>query len=103
MIAVKGVGWGLKTMGRQYPELVTDWLAEQVVPSELRFRTLMLRKALTYLSDEQRARATGVSPRETGIPSVSHSTSPSAEECVFFAQISPATLSNPFANFLSVA
>ena len=59
MIAVKGVGWGLKTMGRQYPELATDWLAEQVVPSELRFRALMLRKALTYLSDEQRARITG--------------------------------------------
>ncbi len=59
MIAVKGVGWGLKTMGRLYPELVTEWLAEQVVPSERRFRALMLRKALTYLSDEQRACVTG--------------------------------------------
>ena len=59
MIAVKGVGWGLKTMGRQYPELVTDWLAEQIVPNERRFRALMLRKALTYLSDEQRTRITG--------------------------------------------
>jgi 3-methyladenine DNA glycosylase AlkD len=59
MIAVKGVGWGLKTMGRHYPELVTDWLAEQVVPSKRRFRALMLRKALTHLSDEQRARLTG--------------------------------------------
>ena len=59
MIAVKGVGWGLKTMGRHYPELVTDWLAEQVVPSGRRFRALMLRKALTYLSDEQRTRVTG--------------------------------------------
>jgi 3-methyladenine DNA glycosylase AlkD len=59
MIAVKGVGWGLKTMGRFFPELVTDWLAERVVPSRRRFRALMLRKALTYLSDEQRARVTG--------------------------------------------
>ena len=30
MIAVKGVGWGLKTMGRNYPDLVADWLLGQV-------------------------------------------------------------------------
>jgi hypothetical protein len=59
MDAVKGVGWGLKTLGRHYPGQVADWLAQQVVPGQRRHRTLMLRKALTYLSDEQRARATG--------------------------------------------
>ncbi|HEX9616936.1 MAG TPA: hypothetical protein VGA03_05930 [Anaerolineales bacterium] len=26
--AVKGVGWGLKTLGRHYPDLVSDWLVE---------------------------------------------------------------------------
>ena len=52
MIAVKGVGWGLKTMGRNYPDLMTDWLPKQV---NRRHRALMLRKALTYLSEEQRA------------------------------------------------
>jgi hypothetical protein len=57
MIAVKGVGWGLKTMGRHYPDLVADWLAQRVVPGQRQHRALMLRKALTYLSDEQRARA----------------------------------------------
>jgi len=57
--AVKGVGWGLKTLGKHYPDLVADWLAEQVVHRRRRHRALMLRKALTYLSDEQRARATG--------------------------------------------
>ena len=57
--AVKGVGWGLKTLGRYYPEPVADWLAEQVVHRRRRHRALMLRKALTYLPDEQRARATG--------------------------------------------
>jgi len=62
MDAVKGVGWGLKTLGRHYPGQVADWLAQQVVPGRRRHRTLMLRKALTYLSDEQRARATGGSP-----------------------------------------
>jgi len=55
--AVKGVGWGLKTLGRYYPDLVAGWLAQRVV--ERRHRALMLQKALTYLSDEQRARATG--------------------------------------------
>ena len=59
MIAVKGVGWGLKTMGRYYPDLMADWLAQRVVPAQRRHRALMLRKALTYLSDEQCARALG--------------------------------------------
>lgn len=59
MDAVKGVGWGLKTLGKHYPDLVADWLAQQV---SRRHRALMLRKALTYLSDEQRAHVTeGVS------------------------------------------
>ncbi|MGD2206179.1 MAG: DNA alkylation repair protein [Anaerolineae bacterium] len=55
MDAVKGVGWGLKTLGKHYPNLVTDWLAEQV---GRRHRALMLRKATTYLPDELRARVT---------------------------------------------
>ncbi len=59
MDAVKGVGWGLKTLGKYYPDLVADWLAEQVAHRQRRHRALMLRKALTYLSDQQRARATG--------------------------------------------
>jgi len=59
MIAVKGVGWGLKTLGRHYPDLMADWLATRIVPSQPRHRALMLRKALTYLSDAQRAWATG--------------------------------------------
>jgi 3-methyladenine DNA glycosylase AlkD len=59
MPAVKGVGWGLKTLGKHYPNLVASWLAEEIVPSERQYRALMLRKALTYLSDAQRARAVG--------------------------------------------
>jgi len=57
--AVKGVGWGLKTLGRYYPDLVADWLAVQIVHRQRRCRATMLRKALTYLTDEQRGRATG--------------------------------------------
>lgn len=56
MDAVKGVGWGLKTLGRHYPGLVAAWLATQ---AGRRARALMWRKALTYLSDEQRARVSG--------------------------------------------
>lgn len=51
--AVKGVGWGLKTMGRNYPDLVAEWLPGQV---GRRHRALMLRKAMKGLSEEQRER-----------------------------------------------
>jgi 3-methyladenine DNA glycosylase AlkD len=53
MTAVKGVGWGLKTLGRRYPDLVADWLPEQV---GRRHRALMLRKAVKGLSEEQQER-----------------------------------------------
>jgi len=56
MDVVKGVGWGLKTLGRYYPDLVADWLPRQI---GRRHRALILRKALTYLSEEQRARIVG--------------------------------------------
>lgn len=59
MRVAKGVGWGLKTLGRYYPDLVAGWLARSVVPGQRRHRALMLRKALTFLSEEQRARALG--------------------------------------------
>ena len=54
--AIKGVGWGLKTLGRYYPDLVTDWLVDQVAVRKRPHRALMLRKACTYLTEEQRAR-----------------------------------------------
>lgn len=63
MTVVKGVGWGLKTLGKHYPDLMANWLAQQIVPSQRRHRALMLRKALTYLSDVQRARALGETSR----------------------------------------
>jgi hypothetical protein len=56
MDAVKGVGWGLKTLGKYYPDLVAGWLVEQV---SRHHRALMLRKALTYLPEEQRTRVIG--------------------------------------------
>ncbi len=55
MDAAKGVAWGLKTLAKHYPDLVADWLVDQVVRQQRRHRALMLRKATTYLTDEQRA------------------------------------------------
>ena len=60
--AVRGVGWGLKTLGRYYPDLVADWLAKQIVHRQRRCRATLLRKALAYLTEEQRGRATGETP-----------------------------------------
>ena len=54
--AVKGIGWGLKTLGRYYPQLTTPWLVEQVVNRQRPYHATMLRKALTYLSKEERQR-----------------------------------------------
>jgi 3-methyladenine DNA glycosylase AlkD len=59
--AAKGTGWGLKTLGRYYPDLTAAWLWEQVVVRKRRCRAIMLRKALMYLSPEQRAYAIGES------------------------------------------
>ena len=57
--AIKGIGWGLKTLGKHYPDRVSEWLAHQLRQHGRRPRALMLRKAATYLSPAQRARATG--------------------------------------------
>ncbi len=50
---IKGVGWGLKTLGRYYPDLVADWLARQAARPH---RALMMQKATTYLPSELRLR-----------------------------------------------
>jgi hypothetical protein len=51
MDAVKGIGWGLKTLGKYYPDLLFDWLSRQL---QWKHRAILYRKAITYLSDEQR-------------------------------------------------
>jgi 3-methyladenine DNA glycosylase AlkD len=54
--AVKGIGWGLKTIGRHYPALLEDWLRQQVVLEGKPYRALMFRKATSYLPGAARAR-----------------------------------------------
>ena len=52
--AAKGIGWGLKTLARYYPDVVTPWLIEQITKPQLRYRAVILRKATTYLPDDQK-------------------------------------------------
>jgi len=49
MDAIKGIGWGLKTLGEHYPDLVSEWLTEQTIHRRRNPRILMLHKARTYL------------------------------------------------------
>jgi len=51
MDAVKGVGWGLKTLGKHYPETVAEWLRRQI---GRRHRAVIVRKAMTYLPEHLR-------------------------------------------------
>ncbi len=50
MDAAKGVGWGLKTMGRYYPGPTAAWLGEQIRVKNRRPKAVVLRKAMTYIS-----------------------------------------------------
>jgi hypothetical protein len=56
--AVKGIGWGIKTIGKYYPSIATEWLRRRV--SHGGYRALMLSKALTYLPAENRRRVESV-------------------------------------------
>lgn len=49
--AIKGIGWGMKTLGKYYPDQVSNWLIQQAARPH---RALMLRKAITYLPPELR-------------------------------------------------
>lgn len=50
--ALKGIGWGLKTIGRYYPDLLVPYLRQQMAHKSP--RRLLLRKATTYLDPEVR-------------------------------------------------
>ena len=50
VFVVKGVGWGLKTIGKYQPKLVEEYLQE--VLGTKRISKLMLRKASTYLDEK---------------------------------------------------
>jgi hypothetical protein len=54
--AVKGIGWGLKTLGRFYPVILVEWLARQNCRPHT---ALMMRKAVTFLPDNMKERVMG--------------------------------------------
>ena len=47
--ALKGIGWGLKTIGRYYPDLLVSFLRRELVAK--RPRKLLLHKATAYLDE----------------------------------------------------
>jgi len=49
--AAKGIGWGLKTLGRYYPQTAVDWLHQQLIDHNRQPVAIVRRKALTYLPD----------------------------------------------------
>jgi len=50
--ALKGIGWGLKTIGRYYPDLLVSFLHRELATK--RPRKLLLRKATTYLDEAKK-------------------------------------------------
>jgi 3-methyladenine DNA glycosylase AlkD len=52
MDALKGIGWGLKTLSKHYPKLAAPWLEKQTARPH---RALMERKAKMYLPKKKRA------------------------------------------------
>lgn len=49
MRVIKGVGWGLKTVGRYYPEYLVDYMTKQVYQKKI--SAVIIRKCLTYLPE----------------------------------------------------
>jgi hypothetical protein len=53
--AAKGIGWGLKTLGRYYPTELTEWMIARV-GRPAKHRGVILRKATKYLPARDRNR-----------------------------------------------
>jgi len=54
MRAAKGVGWGLKTIGRYYPQIAYEWLTNALIIKKRHPLSIIKRKALTYLSEKMK-------------------------------------------------
>lgn len=50
---VKGIGWGLKTIGKHHPDLLVQFLEKQF-EAKKKISRLMIRKATTYLKKDKR-------------------------------------------------
>jgi len=54
MRAAKGIGWGLKTIGRYYPSIAYEWLTNALLIDKRHSLAIVKRKAVTYLPDEMK-------------------------------------------------
>ena len=59
MSAAKGVGWVFKTMGRYYPEILAEWLEEELIRKSRKPAAIVKRKALKFLPVEIKERFQG--------------------------------------------
>ena len=57
--AAKGIGWGLKSLGRYYPDLAFEFLNTVLITEPKQISGLIKRKALTYLPAEMKQGLTG--------------------------------------------
>lgn len=51
--AAKGIGWGLKTIGKHHPQLLVDFLKKQLKNNK-KISKIIIRKALTYLEEDKK-------------------------------------------------
>lgn len=49
----KGIGWGLKTIGRYHPDILSQFIVNQLKKKK-KISKIIIRKALTYLPEEKR-------------------------------------------------
>jgi 3-methyladenine DNA glycosylase AlkD len=54
MDVVKGVGWPLKTMGKYYPDILIDFMRDQLMEQHRKPHALLIRKAMKFLDANQR-------------------------------------------------
>jgi 3-methyladenine DNA glycosylase AlkD len=48
---VKGIGWGLKTIGKHHPDILVDFIKKQ---AHKNMSALLIKKAVTYLEEEKK-------------------------------------------------
>jgi len=54
MDTAKGIGWGLKTLGRTYPQQTFTWLQHALVTQNRKPRSIVIRKAVKFLPADQK-------------------------------------------------
>lgn len=59
---IKGIGWGLKTIGRYYPKSLTDYVIEQIKIKKI--SGVIIRKCTTYLPEEYKTEIFNIYKRE---------------------------------------